>query len=84
MPMNAPAPSPSIIPRPDSESALVAEKNPPMLHPKASTAPTPIKSPPAPPLASSAGTGTRIANSRDRSAAIVPPTTTPMFNREPE
>src|SRR6266403_1211778 len=33
------------MPRPDSESALVAEKKPPMLHPKASTAPTPIRTP---------------------------------------
>ena len=82
--MNAPAPSPSIMPRPDSESALVAEKNPPMLQPKASTAPTPIRSPPALPLASSARAGTRIANSRERSAAIVPPMMTPMFSREPE
>ena len=72
------------MPRPDSESALVAEKKPPMLHPKASTAPTPIKIPPAPPLASSARAGTRIANSRDRSAAIVPPTITPMFRSDPE
>src|SRR5437870_947277 len=48
-PRNAPMPSPSIIPIPDRDKALVAEKKPPILQPKASTAPTPIKSPPAEP-----------------------------------
>ena len=72
------------MPIPESDRALVAEKKPPMLQPKASTAPTPIRSPPTPPLTSSPRAGTRIANSRDRSAAIAPPTITPAFRSEPE
>src|SRR5438132_590026 len=40
------------MPRPARESALVAEKKPPMLQPKARTAPTPIRSPPKAPFMS--------------------------------
>src|SRR2546422_3228554 len=61
------------MPRPASESALVAEKKPPMLQPKARTAPTPIRSPPKAPFTSSPRGGTRTANSLDSSAATRPP-----------
>jgi len=72
------------MPKPESESALVAEKNPPMLQPSASMAPAPIASPPRPPLTSSPRGGTRTANSRLSSAAASPPKSTPRFNNEPE
>src|SRR5207245_7403298 len=70
--------------RPARESALVAEKKPPMLQPKARTAPTPIRSPPMAPFASSPRGGRRIANSLDRSAATRPPRRTPPLRSDPE
>ncbi len=72
------------MPRPESESALVALKNPPMLQPKASMAPAPIKVPPMPPLMSSPMGGTRMANSRASRAATRPPSSTPMSMSDPE
>ena len=52
------------MPKPERLSALIAEKKPPTLQPKASIAPTPISKPPPAPLTSSPRGGTRIANSR--------------------
>ena len=75
---------PSIMTGPDRESALVALKNPPMLQPKASMAPAPIRIPPMAPFASSPGGGTRMANSRARRAAASAPAITPRSMREPE
>ena len=72
------------MPKPDRLSALIAEKKPPTLQPKASIAPTPISRPPPAPLASSPRGGTRIANSRESSAAASPPNSTPRFSSEPE
>ena len=72
------------MPRPDRDRALVALKKPPMLQPKASMAPAPIKVPPMPPFTSSPGRGTRIANSRASRAAASAPTITPRSMSEPE
>src|SRR4029453_18506370 len=72
------------MPKPERLSALIAEKKPPTLQPKACIAPTPISRPPPVPLASSPRGGTRIANSRESSAAASPPNSTPRFRREPE
>src|SRR5262245_14449588 len=69
---------------PDRDSALRALKNPPMLQPKASTAPTPMSRPPAAPLTSSPAGGTRTANSRLSRAPTQPPTRTPRLRSEPE
>ena len=72
------------MPKPDRLNALIAEKKPPMLHPNASIAPTPISSPPPAPLIASPRGGTRTANSRLRSAAVRPPKSTPRLSSEPE
>ena len=72
------------MPNPESDSALIALKKPPMLHPSASIAPTPSKAPPMAPLASSPRGGTRSANSRLRSAATRAPATTPRSSSDPE
>src|SRR5436190_405675 len=72
------------MPRPASESALVAEKKPPMLQPKARTPPTPSRSPPQPPFRSSPRGGTRTANSLARSAPPRPPRRTPAVSSDPE
>ena len=72
------------MPNPERLSALTAEKNPPMLQPKASMAPTPISTPPAAPFTASPRGGTRTANSRLSNAAVSPPKSTPRLSSEPE
>ena len=80
----APAMSPSIIAGPASESALVALKKPPMLQPKESEAPTPMRHPPTTPLNSSHGGAPRIRNWRASSAAANAPPMIPRLRTEVE
>ena len=80
----APARSPSIIIGPDSESALVALKKPPMLHPKESVAPIPMRHPPTTPLSSSHGGAPRTWNWRPSSAAANAPPMIPRLSTEVE
>ena len=80
----APSMSPSIIAGPESESALVALKKPPMLQPNESVAPTPMRQPPMTPLSSSHGGAPRILNWRASNAAANAPPMIPRLRTEVE
>ena len=74
--------SPAIIDTPARDSALIALKNPPMLHPKDRTEPIPINIPPIRALINSRAGAPLTWNCFDKSAEAIAPTMIPKFKIE--